>query len=179
MSDRIEIALSKRKLILLFIAGLVFVIFGCLGAVNPEDFVSTIFRNSMVIRISGIAAVCFFGIGIIFISRKLFDNKPGLIIDEYGITDNTNATSIGLIEWNDIIRVEKKQVMFTKFLILHTNNPEKYIERAKNFISKRAVEMNSKTYGSPISITSNSLKINFEDLETLITREISEREASA
>lgn len=80
--------------------------------------------------------------------------------------------SMGLIEWKDINRIEKKQVMSTKFLILHTNNPEKYIRRAKNFISRRAVEMNVKTYGSPLSITSNSLKINFEDLETLITREL-------
>ena len=179
MSGKIEIPLSKRKVIIALIGSGLFVIVGCLGAMKPEVFVSPIFRNPEVIRIIGIVGIIFFGLCLVFITRKLFDKKPGLIIDEYGITDNTNATSIGLIEWNDIIRVEKKQVMSTKFLILHTNNPEKYIQRAKNFISKRAVEMNSKTYGSPISITSNSLKINFEDLETLITREISEREASA
>lgn len=171
MNDKIEIPLSKKKLVLLLIAGVVFVIIGYLGAVKPEDFVSPIFRSPEVIRISGIAGVVFFGVGIIFIFWKLFDNKPGLIIDEFGITDNSNATSMGLIEWKDITRVEKKHVMSTKFLILHTDNPEKYIQRAKNFILKRAVEMNSKTYGSPISITSNSLKINFEDLETLITQE--------
>lgn len=171
MSDRIEIALSKGKLICFISAGVVFVFVGYLGAVNPEDFVSPIFRNPEVIRFSGIAGVCFFGFGIAFIARKLFDNKPGLIIDEYGITDNTNATSMGLIEWNDITMVEKKQVLSSKFLILHTNNPKKYMKRAKNFISKRAVEMNYKIYGSPISITSNSLKINFKDLETLIDRE--------
>ena len=171
MNDRVEIELSKRKIILLFIAGVVFVIIGCWGAVKPEDFISPIFRNPGVIRISGIAGVSFFGVGIVFIARKLFDNKPGLIIDRYGITNNTNVTSMGLIEWNDITRIEKKQVMSTKFLILYTDNPEKYIQRAKNFISRRAVEMNTKTYGSPISLTSNSIKINFDDLETLITRE--------
>ncbi len=153
------------------IAGIVFVIVGYLGAAKPEDFVSLIFRSPEVIRISGIAGVCFFGVGIVFITWKLFDKRPGLIIDQNGITDNSNATSMGLIEWDDITSVEKKQVMSTKFLILHTNNPEKYIQRVKNFISKRALEMNIKTYGSPISITSNSLKINFEELETLITRE--------
>lgn len=172
MGYKIEIELSKKKLILLLIAGVVFVIVGYLGAVKPEDFVSPIFRSPEIIRISGIAGVCFFGVGIIFIVWKLFDNKPGLIIDDVGITDNSNAMSMGLIEWKDINRIEKKQVMSTKFLILHTNNPEKYIRRAKNFISRRAVEMNVKTYGSPLSITSNSLKINFEDLETLITREL-------
>jgi len=171
MNGKIEIQLSKKKLILFLIAGVVFVIVGYLGAVKPEDFVSPIFRSPEVIRISGIAGVLFFGVGIIFIGWKLFDNKPGLIIDEFGITNNTNATSMGLIEWNDITGIEKKQVMSTRFLLLHVNNPEKYIQRAKNIISKRAIEMNFKTYGTPISITSNSLKINFEELETLITRE--------
>lgn len=171
MSDKIEIPLNKRKAALALIGSGFFVIFGCLGALKPEDFVSPIFRNPEIIRIIGIVGVIFFGLCLVFITRKLFDSKPGLTIDEYGIINNTNVTSMGLIEWNDITGVEKKQVMSTKFLILHTNNPEKYIQRAKNFISKRAVEMNCKTYGSPISITSNSLKINFEDLETLIIRE--------
>jgi len=175
MSSNIVIKLSKKKIILLFIAGVLFVIFGILGALRPEDFVSTIFRNPEIIRISGILGVCFFGIGIIFIARKLFDNKPGLIIDSYGITNNTNATSMGLIDWEDITGIETKQVMSTKFLILHTNNPEKYINRAKNIISKQAMNMSYKTYGSPISITSNSLKINFNDLEKMITSEFEKR----
>lgn len=171
MGCKIEIELSKKKLILLLIAGVVFVIVGYLGAVKPGDFVSPLFRSPEIIRISGIAGACFFGIGIVFIAHKLFDNKPGLIIDQYGITNNTNATSLGLIEWNDITGIEVQQVMSTKFLILHTNNPEKYIKRAKNFISRRAMETNAKTYGSPLSITSNSLKISFEELEALIKKE--------
>lgn len=177
MSSRIEVKLSKKKLILLFIAGVVFVIFGLLGAKRPEDFVSPIFRDPEIIRISGIAGVCFFGIGIVFIARKLFDSKPGLKIDEYGITDNTNATSIGLIEWEDITGIEKKQVMSNWFLILHTNRPEKYIDRAKNVIAKKAMDMNNKTYGSPITIISNSLKIDFNELEKLIRSELKKRKA--
>jgi hypothetical protein len=70
---------------------------------------------------------------------------------------------MGLIEWNDITMIEKKQVMSTNFLVFHTNNPAKYMKRVKNSISKRVAEMNSKTYGSPISITSNALKINFNE----------------
>lgn len=67
MGYKIEIELSKKKLILLLIAGVVFVIVGYLGTVKPEDFVSPIFRSPEIIRISGIAGVCFFGVGIIFI----------------------------------------------------------------------------------------------------------------
>ncbi|GAB3162586.1 hypothetical protein GCM10027291_00550 [Telluribacter humicola] len=111
MNDRIIILLSRKKLVLLLIAGVVFVIIGYLGAVKPEDFVSPFFRSSKLIRISGFAGVVFCGVGVIFILWKLLDNKPGLIIDEFGITDNSNATSVGLIEWKDITKVEKKVVV--------------------------------------------------------------------
>lgn len=159
MNYIIEIPLSKKKSVIALIAAVFFVIVGYLGAVKPEDFVSPLFKSPEIIGISGMAGVCFFGLSVIVITWKLFDNKPGLIIDKNGITDNTNATSIGLIEWDDITGIEVQQVVSTKFLILHTNNPDKYIKRAKNYFLRRAMEMNIKTYGSPISVTSNSLKI--------------------
>jgi hypothetical protein len=171
MQSTIEIRLSKRKIFFLLIGSLCFVLIGSLAVIKPEKLISFLFRSADIIRIIGVFAICFFGITLVFII-KLLDNKPGLIINEYGITDNTNSTSFGLIEWNDIISIEKKQVMSTKFLLLHTNNPEKYISRVNNFILKRAVKMNFKTYGTPISIASNSLKINFEELECLLKKEL-------
>lgn len=168
MSDKIEISLSKRKTIITLIGSLVFVVFGYLGAIHPENFVSPIFKNPEVIRIIGITGVVFFGLCLVFIARKLIDNKPGLIIDLNGITDNSNAIGIGLIEWKDITAIKTTQVVSTQFLILHTNNPKKYIERAKSLLLKKAMLANHKMYGSPISITSNSLEITFSELETLI-----------
>ena len=176
MDGKIIIQLSKKKTLVAIIGSAFFVLSGYLMVINPEKFVSSIFRNQETIRISGIAGVVFFGICFVIIVLKLFDKKPGLIIDQFGITNNSNATSMGLIEWDDITGIEKKQIMSTKFLILHTNKPEKYINRAKHSISKYAMKLNFKTYGSPISIASNSLKINFDELETLITSEYESRE---
>ncbi len=65
---------------------------------NPEKFVSYIFRNPELIRISGIAAIIFSTLCILYISIKLFDKKPGLTIDQKGITDNSNYNKVGLIE---------------------------------------------------------------------------------
>ncbi len=175
MENKLEVSLSKKKIVFFIIAGLVFVIIGFFGALKPEYFLSPLFRNPDVIQISGIIGVCFFGLGLIFLLRKLTDNKPGLIIDQNGITDNTNATSVGLIEWNDITGIERRQVMSNKFLIIHTDVPEKYLSRAKNIISRKAMELNYKSYGSPISIISNSLKIDFEDLEKIILSELADK----
>ena len=175
MTDKIEIPLSKTKILLLLIGVTVFVVLGTLFIMNPEQFKSPIFRNPETIRIAGIAAVAFFGLCLVFIARKLFDNKVGLTIDQNGITDNSNATSVGLIEWADIIDIRTVQVASTKILMLATDKPDKYIERAKNGISKRAMKANHKMYGSPLSIISNSLKINYDDLERMIREEIEKR----
>lgn len=169
------VSLSKRKTIITVIGTGLFVLSGFLMVVSPEKFISFICRNPEIIRITGIASICFFGLCLIFIARKLFSNRPGLIIDTNGITNNTNAIDIGLIEWKDITGVEVKQVMSNRFLILHTNNPEKYIDRTKNAIAKLAMNMNYKTCGSPITIISNSLKIDFNDLEKLIRLELEKR----
>ncbi|MEO0338198.1 MAG: STM3941 family protein, partial [Bacteroidota bacterium] len=107
---------------------------------------------------------------------KMFDKKPGLIIDENGITDNTNGTSIGLIEWNDIAEIERLEIAFSKMLLIKTNKPEKYIQRAPNGIARQAMKANYKSYGTPLSIIANSLKINFNELEKLIEEEWKKRQ---
>ena len=66
----------------------------------------------------------------------MFDNAIGLIIDEMGITDNSNASSIGLIKWVDIKEIRTEQEASTKFLLIYTNNPEEYLDKAKGFKRK-------------------------------------------
>lgn len=165
--NKIEIPLSKTKILLLLIGSIVFVILGTFFLITPDTFISSIFRNSQAIRIAGIAAVLFFGAVGAYGFRKLFDKTIGLTIDENGITDNTNATSVGLIDWNDIVEIRTEQVMSTKFLLIFTKNPDKYMERVNGF-KRKIMQGNMKMYGTPLSITSNTLKYNFDDLQRLI-----------
>ena len=125
----------------------------------------------MVVKGVGILAILFFGATGIFGFRKLFDKKVGLIIDSNGITDNSNASSVGLIEWNDITDIITKQVMSTKFLLINVNDPEKYIGKTKNAMKAKLMRSNMKMYGTPLSITSNTLKYDFEELKKLIQTE--------
>lgn len=152
--------------------------YGYLFIRNPESFISPICRNPEIIRITGIAAVCFFGLGVFLTVSKFFDSKPGLIIDESGITDNSNSANIGLIEWSDVKGFERKEIFSTKILLVLIKNPNKYIARAKNTLAKKSMEANNKRYGSPISIVSNSLKISFDDLERLVKEEWEKSKAS-
>ena len=99
MNNKIEIPLSKKKITLLLFAAIAFIAGGIWIAINPERFIPNIFgiTNSEIIRICGIVGILFFGAAGIYGIMKLFDKKVGLIIDSNGITDNSNASSIGLI----------------------------------------------------------------------------------
>ena len=173
MNTIIEIPISKKKIILLLIAGTILFILGIWISVEPEKFIHNIFRieNTQVICFWGIAGIVFFGLGIIYGIIKLFDKKAGLIIDSHGITDNTNASSIGLIEWNDINNIRIMQIMSSKLLLIDVDNPEKYIEKASNGIKGKLMRANMTICGTPLSITSNTLKCDFGKLEKLIRKE--------
>ena len=170
----IKITLSKSKIILLLIGALLFVIVGAYSVLVPEKFASVRFPENVVF-ISGLAGILFFGLCFVFISKKVFSQKPGLIINDEGIIDNSNATSVGLIEWEDITGMKVTGGNSSKVLIIMTSQPEKYIDRAKNIISKKAMKINYKMFGSPLSIISNSLKIKFSELESLISEQIETR----
>ena len=175
MESTIEIPLSKLKIGLSFIGTIIFVILGILFTTNPEEWLTARSNSPGFVRIIGVISVVFFGVCGIFIGRKLFDKTIGLTIDEKGITDNTNGTSVGLIEWDDITGIDKVEISFSKILLIKTDKPDKYIDRAKNGISKRAMKANNRIYGSPISIISNSLSMKFSELEKLVKSELKRR----
>lgn len=172
--DEIRIPLSKTKIILLLIGALIFILGDAWGVIDPERFSSITFSKNAV-SISGLAGVLFFGLCFVFIAKKVFSRKPGLIINNDGIIDNSNATSVGLIAWDDITGMKPLEIASSKILVIMTSNPEKYIEHSKNIISKKAMKANYKMYGSPLSIISNSLKIKFSELENLIEEQIAKR----
>ncbi|KAF2343075.1 STM3941 family protein [Flavobacterium tistrianum] len=163
----IIIALDKKKLILLLFAGVVFTFFSFWFILEPSDFVNFITRSENIVFIAGILGLIVFGLGSVLLFFKLFDNTPGLIINEKGITDNSNSSSIGLIKWSDITEISLSRVMSTQFLLIKVSNPEDYIQKA-NQMKKLLLKQNLKTYGTPITITSVGLQCSFEDLEQMI-----------
>ena len=171
---QIEIPLSKTKMILTFLGSLMFVGLGIWFLTNPPKSNHWLFGNPTLILIAGIASVIFFGLVAVIIFRKFSDKKPGLIINRQGIFDNSSGVSAGLIPWTDIQEIKISQVMSQKFLMFIVRNPEYYLEKVTNPLKKNAMKMNYKTYGSPISISSNALQTNFDDLHKLLIDKMNE-----
>jgi hypothetical protein len=168
--DKIEIPLSKTKLLLGIAGSILFIVLGIWLFTYSNEFQNMplrILRNPTIIKIAGIAGVLFFGATGFYGIKKMFENNVGLLIDDNGIIDNTNASSIGLIKWSDIMEIKTEQVMSTKFLLIYTKDPNGILAKVTG-IKRKLMAGNLKMYGTPVSITSNTLKYNFNDLEKLL-----------
>ncbi|PZP48296.1 MAG: hypothetical protein DI598_10150 [Pseudopedobacter saltans] len=164
----IEIPLSKKKMTLSFLGALAFVVIGLWFIVKPPYISNPLLGNPIVLFIIGLASVIFFGIIAIINIRKFFDKRAGLIIDKDGIWDNSSGVSAGLVAWSDIRQIKVTQIMSQRFIILIVDNPQTYIERVKNPLKRKTMDFNYKSYGSPISISANSLNTNFDKLYNLL-----------
>lgn len=174
---QIEIPLSKIKMILMFIGALAFIAIGMWFIIDPPEMSyrsgrRAIFGNPDFLFIIGVISILFFGFVAVFIFKKLFDKKAGLIINQKGIVDNSSGLSIGLILWSDIQGIETIKVNNQKFIMLILKNPQNYLDKVTNKLKRKGMEVNCKWYGSPISISANTLQINHKDLYTLLSEKM-------
>jgi len=166
--QQIEIQLSKIKLLLMLVGSLTAVALGIWLAINPPTNHHYHRFSPTTILIAGYASIIFFGIGIFVFIRKLLDKRPGLIINDLGLNDNSSGVAGGQILWSDISDISILKIHRQKFIQLKVKNPDEYINRQTNTLKRKMMEMNFKMYGSPLSITSNGLKISFDELHKLL-----------
>lgn len=166
--QRTEIPISKSKLMLLLFFAIVFVAIGVMMFfVEPGSRRSVL--NIPAIRYSvAIACIVFFGYAMIFMIKKLQEDEPGLIIDETGITDRSSSIAVGHIPWSDIQKFTIASVMNQKFLMIVVKNPNDYINKQTNALRRRGLIYNQTNYGSPISISANTLRIKLDKLKALL-----------
>lgn len=153
MMDEKFISLSKTKLILTFIGSSIFVLIG---------FDMILRKHSMFFQVMGIIAVLFFSLAGVLVIKRMFDKKSGLIFNSMGIT-NIHANNVVFIPWTDIAGFSIYEFRRQKMLVVLFKNPNKYIESG-GFIKRMSNNLSYKMSGSPFAISSNILKINFNEL---------------
>ena len=164
-SESMEIPLDKTKIIVMIISSVIFMAIG-IWFVTTFAGLQTEF-NPLMIRLLGVAATLIFGTAFFYCIKKYLDKNPGLIFSHNGIVDNSNGTSIGLIEWSDITDIKVIEIRKNKSILLHINDPEKYIVKATHY-QVGIMEANLKIYGTPLCITPQTLKIDFDELHDLL-----------
>ncbi len=171
-AGQIEIQLSKKKLILMLVGAIAFVLLGLWLIFEAYNLTGWKAKNPTYTRIITIAGVLFFGACAVYIFRKLFDNKPGLIIDNVGLIDNSSGISAGQVLWSDVKRIKVIEIHRQKLIMLQVKNPQDYIDKQTSGFKRKMMQMNFNMYGTPLSITSNSLQIKFDELLNVLNNHL-------
>lgn len=168
MNDEKMIELSKTKLLLLITGALIFVALGIwMYQLDPAWIeAQRRFNSPVLVHGIGVVAIVFFALCGAAGINKLFDKRPGLVLNAAGIVDNTSAISAGRIPWSDIQGFGIHEIQKQKMLVIKLTDPEKYIQ-ASGSMKQALHRMNVRICGSPIAISSNALKINFNELVSL------------
>lgn len=156
------IALSKRKLIKNTLLTALFFIAGLLMVIKPFWFIKS--DNPSVIIIFGYILLGLAGLGLLVYLVKLSDRKPGLTIDEEGITDNSTGVAAGKIVWSDIRKISVETVSGQPFIMVEVKNAQQYIKAQKNPLKKSMMSLNYSLYKTPIHITAMGMNVKFDDL---------------
>jgi hypothetical protein len=163
-ADELVIASSKSKAILMIVGSLAFIAGGYwMFSADATTMKDMPIDDPLFVHGVGIVGMVFFSLAGIFGIKRLFDKRPGLVLNSQGIIDNSSGLAAGFIPWSEIIGAEIYQIQRQKMLIIKVRNPEEFIQRG-SLLKRITVKINSKMCGSPIAITSNTLKINFSEL---------------
>ena len=161
----VSIPLSKTKNVLLFLGAVAFVVgSGWIWSIaDTQTRYSPLFAKAVAV-----VGASFFALCSIYASFKIFDSRPGLIIDSQGIVDNSSAVAAGRIFWHEINGLKISDIAGQRFITIEVVDAKIFVERG-GFLRRTLNAVNTKMTGSPLSISSNSLRVNFDQLVFQLT----------
>ena len=162
----IVIPLRKGKVALLLFGSIAFVGMGVgmwLIADSQTRF------HAQFVKGAALATVSFFGLCGIFCCIKIFDKKPGLVIDKEGVVDNSSAVSVGRIRWEEVTGLRVSRTARRRFITIDVVHPEIYTSRG-GLMQRLLNAANARMFGSPINITPNVLAANADEVLRLLTK---------
>lgn len=157
MNQKIIIYPKQSKMVFLGLASLLFVVIGIIMLVNVEEIELPL---TLAIAVSFLC-ILFFSICFIYIFYRIFHRKPSLIVDEYGITDNSSAISVGLVKWMEMKDLFLYDYMGQKFLGVVPKDEQAFFAKMSP-VKRKLAQANSKMVKAPINITQNTVSIPLE-----------------
>jgi hypothetical protein len=165
-SEETFIEFSRTKLIGLSIIAGAFVAGGAQMLFGKSGYsfrVFWFFNDPAFVHGAGLLGILFFGLGELVILKKLFENKPGLVLNATGLLDNSAGLSIGFLAWSDVAGFEAKEFLGQRLLVVRLEDPTHYLETCSPLMRVQG-RINVRLIGSPVAISSNALRIDFSEL---------------
>jgi hypothetical protein len=159
-AEPLAIPLSRRKILLLTAGAWAFVALSAwlwtIADIQPRF-------NPLVVKGAAVAAVLFFGLCGAYGCRKIFDRRPGLVLDAEGIIDNASGLAAGRVPWEEITAIHVTEISNQRILTIIVADPGRYLARGSAF-TRLLNRANIHLTGSPVNISANTLAVDFEEL---------------
>lgn len=162
-----RIELSRARLVLVILGALLMAGLGgwMMLADEQGSLIETLrrFCPPAAVHVVGGAALLFFGGCAVYGVRKLFDRKPGLILNAQGLVDNSSGVAAGFIPWSEIRGVSPLFLGRQQMVSVHLVDPERYVARG-NAVKRALNRANMGVCGTPIVISPTVLAVSFDEL---------------
>jgi hypothetical protein len=159
---------SVTKLVGLYILSIIFVLIGALLIIVGFkidigiDF-STKRYEHLSVGVIGIISCLFFGLGGIYIIKRIFVRKPSVIISKDGFTDNASAISVGFLKWSEIKGFQIYDYMGQKFLGIEPIDIEGTLKKVSK-VKRILLKMNKSLGTAIINIPQNTISMPLEEI---------------
>jgi hypothetical protein len=108
--------------------------------------------------------------------KKLASNQPAIIISDNGIFENSSIISVGFIQWNDNLAVEKTVLFNQNAVVLVISNKmlSSFIARETDILKRLIMKANYQTCGTLVTIFENSIDVDFDAFADLVAEKVAQ-----
>ena len=165
INSTIEIKFDKRKIFFSIMYCIGFVVLSLL--IWNTDYPGS--RYKIQAKMISIISIPLLLIGVVWLLIKLFDSRPGIVINEKGIQINDIGAGM-FIAWENIIRIDTCSINSTRCICIFINNTEEFIQ-SKNIFIQINMRIIFRSCGSPIVFITYFLSIEFDKLYKLLSKQ--------
>ncbi|MEK9613919.1 MAG: STM3941 family protein, partial [Flavobacteriaceae bacterium] len=130
-------------------------------------------------QIIGVLSILFFGLSVFSIIGKNHLDKAILEITEKGIRNRHSVWREPIfIEWKDMVIIERKKILNSKFLTTYIGDVDAYIQKKKKTWFKLNHKLTTQLWKTPCLINTGLIVIPFEELKRILQQKIQELKAT-
>jgi hypothetical protein len=144
IAQDLEIALAKGSVVLRIVVAFAFLVGGV-----------AMWRSSPYPILGGMAAV-FSAWALYFGFRLLVDSRPGLVLNNSGLTINSRIGSGGTVSWSNVSGFALARYGHDYQLVVNVKQPEVYLARGGIFL-RMLNSLSTTLFGSPVRVNAGLL----------------------
>ncbi len=123
--------------------------------------------SSEFIQLIGIIGIIFFGFGGILMFYNLLTGKSALVLNSFGIINNSHIGGGYLIRWENIKSLNIITINKQKMISVDLKNDQEIYDQV-NLMSRYWMKLNCRMMGTPTFIPSVMIKMNLDDVLNII-----------